>query len=168
MSEIMIAANMTLREYYASQVAVMHGRHMRAVSWILVSIAAASLASSAALTWGTPASLLAGLALVLLAVNMYWSGAVNARQRRLAYKGYTEAAPSYTFADECIVATSRYGQAFFPWATVKGVVETKAAYLLTPAIGNRYIVVPKRNIPPDKLGDFLQLLRTHQLSLAKG
>ena len=161
MNDITITAEMTLQEYHASQVALLEGRRMWIVSWALVSIGAASLASSAALTWGTPASFLAGLALVALAVSLYWSAALNATQRRRAYIRYKESNTSYTFTDERILATSRYAQASFAWAGVHHVVETKTAYLLT--VGNRYIFAPKRNIPPPQLNDFIRLLKTHRL-----
>jgi hypothetical protein len=39
-------------------------------------------------------------------------------------------------------------------------MELRTLYLLI--LGDRYICVPKRDIPPDQLGDFLQMLKAHQ------
>jgi uncharacterized protein (DUF58 family) len=161
LNEITITAEMTWQEYDACQNVLLRGKRMWIAIWTLLAIGAASLASSAALTWGTPASFLAGLALVTLAISLYWSAALNASLRRRAYIKYSESNPSYTFTIERILATSRYGQGSFAWAAVDDVTETRTAYLLE--VGNRYIFVPKRNIPSHSLDDFIRLLIAHRL-----
>ncbi len=60
-----------------------------------------------------------------------------------------------------MLATSRYAQSSLAWAGVDRVMEIKTVYLLV--VGNSYIYVPRRDIPPHNFGDFIQLLRTHQL-----
>ncbi|MFZ0574963.1 MAG: YcxB family protein [Candidatus Cybelea sp.] len=67
---------------------------------------------------------------------------------------------SYTFTEERIVAKWRDGQSSFAWTAVNRVMELGTLYLLI--LGDRYISVPKRDIPPDRLGDFLQMLKAHQ------
>jgi hypothetical protein len=161
LDEITIPAEMTLQEYGACQNVLLRGKRMWIATWTLLAVGAASLASSAALTWGTPASFLAGLALVTLAISFYWSAALNGSQTRRAYIKYSESNPSYTFTDEGILAMSRYAQGSFAWPAVDDVTETTTAYLL--AVGNRYIFVPKRNIPSHRLDDFIQLLIAHRL-----
>lgn len=153
---------MTLLEYNACQDALRGRKDSQAVLWVVLAVGAACLASSAALTWGTPASILAGLALATLIFSLYLTGQINATQRREAYKKYRESNPSYTFTNERILATSPYLQSSIAWAAVDRVIETNSAYLLI--VGRSCVCVPKRNIPSHDLDDFRQLLRTHQSS----
>jgi hypothetical protein len=154
---------MTFQEYYACQNALRYakGRGVPIGLWAVLATGAASIAASAALTWGTPASFLAGLALAAFTFSLLLSGQITATRHRQAYKTYRESSTSYTFTDERIVATSRYAECSFTWAAVDRVMELKASYLIT--IGNGYICIPKRNMPPDNFSDFVQLLRMHGL-----
>jgi hypothetical protein len=162
MNEITIRSEMTLQEYNACVDAWRPGKARPIVFWSLLTIGSASLASSAALTWGTPASILAGLALIAFSFIFFWSGQVSATQRRRGYKRFREADVRYTFAEERVLATWRDGQSSFAWAAVDRLKELSTLYVLI--LGDRYIIcVPKRHIPPDNLGDFIQLLRTHHL-----
>jgi len=163
MNEITIKTEMTLREYDACQDALRYGKGVPIVIWAVLATGAASLASSAALTWGTPASILAGMALAAFIFSIYFSSLITATRRRQAYKKYKESESNtiYIFTDERILATSRYAQTSLAWAGVDRVVEIKTVYLLV--VGNSYIYVPRRDIPPHNFGDFIQLLRTHQL-----
>lgn len=126
----------------------------------VVAVGAASLATSAALTWGSLASILAGLALIAFSFIYFWSGQISASRRRRGYKRFTDSDVSYTFTEERIVAKWRDGQSSFAWTAVNRVMELGTLYLLI--LGDRYISVPKRDIPPDRLGDFLQMLKAHQ------
>lgn len=150
-----------MQEYFAGADALPYGKGIRMTLWALLAIAAALLASSAALTWGAAASILAGLALTVYLFCLYWSGRIYAIQRRQTYKRYRESSTSYIFTSERIWATSRYIQSSIAWAGVDRVMEIKAVYLLI--VGNRHIIISKRNIPPDKVDDFIQLLRAHHL-----
>ncbi len=161
MNDITIPAEMTLQEYTACQDALRYSKGVRTVLWAVLAVGAACLASSAALTWGTPASILAGLALAAFFFTLYLVGRINATQGRKAYKRYRESNPSYTFTSERILATSRYVQSSIAWSAVDRVMETTKAYLLI--VGLSCVCVPKRNIPPQNLDDFIQLLRTHHL-----
>lgn len=161
MKEITISGEVTLQEYYSGLDVLPYGKGVRITLWAILAIGAASLASSAALTWGTSASILAGLALSVYIFCLYWSRRIYATQRRQAYERYRESSTSYTFTNERILATSRYVQSSFAWAGVDRAMEIRTVYLL--AVGNRYIIVPKRNIPPDNFEDFIQLLRAHHL-----
>ena len=67
----MISGEATLQEYCASLGALPYGKGVRITLWAILTIGAASLASSAALTWGTPASILAGLALAVYIFCLY-------------------------------------------------------------------------------------------------
>ncbi len=160
MNEITIRPEVTLQESYACQNA-RHGKGVRIVFWAAVAIGAASSVACAALTWGTPASLLAGLALAAFSFLYFLSRQVTAARLRWAYKRFTDSDVSYTFTQERIVATWRYGQSSLAWAAVDRIKELKALYLLT--VGSSAICVPKRRIPPHSLGDFIELLRTHGL-----
>lgn len=161
MNEITITPEMSWPEYNACQDALLYGNRTGIVMWALSAIGAASLAASAALTFGTPASLLAGLALAIFIFNLYFNGQINARRRRRAYGRYRESSARYTFTSDGIFATSRFGQAHFGWAGVDRVREMRALYLLD--VGNSYVCVPKRNIPAVSADAFTQLLRTHGL-----
>jgi flavin-dependent dehydrogenase len=161
MNEIAIRAEMTLQEYYACQDALLSRKGVKIVLWTVLAIGAAFLASSAALTFGTTASILAGAALATLIFSYFLGGQITAERRRQAYRRYRESNTSYIFTNERIVATSRYAESSIAWAGVDRVREMKTVYLLT--IGNWYICVPKRDIPPDSFGDFIQLLRTRGL-----
>jgi hypothetical protein len=161
MNEITITAEMTLQEYIACYRALVDRKGVRTVLWAILAVGAACLASSAALTWGSPASILAGLALAIYIFCMCLSGQITAKQNRESYKNFKESNTSYTFTNEQIMSTSRYAQGSIAWAGVDRVIETATAYLL--AVGNRAIFVLKRNIPPHDLGEFIQLLRTHHL-----
>src|SRR5579863_413731 len=107
MNEITIRPETTLQEYYACQNALRPGKGAGIVTWVIVYIGAASLALSAALTWGTPASLLAGLALVALSFSFFLTGRIHATQSRQIYKRYKGYDVSYIFTNERIVATWR-------------------------------------------------------------
>lgn len=159
MNELSISGEVTLQEYCAGADALRDGKGVRITLWAILTIGATSLASSAALTWGTPASILAGLALAVYIFCLYWSGRIYAIQRREAYNRYRESSTSYIFTNERILAMSRYVQSSFVWDGVDRVIDIKGVYLL--AVGNRYIIVPKRKIPPDKFDEFFQLLRAH-------
>jgi hypothetical protein len=161
MNALTIAADMTFQEYYACQSALVKRKNSWTVRWAVLAAGAACLASSAALTWGTPASIFAGLALAIYIFSLYWSWQIAAKQNRESYKRFRESNTSYTFTDEQILATSRYVQASIAWEGVDQVMEIGMAYLLT--VGNRPIFVLKRNIPLHELGGFIQLLRTHHL-----
>lgn len=156
MNEITIRPEMTFHEYYAGQNALMYGRHVRVITWAVVAVGAALLASSAALTWGTPASVLAGMALAAFAFSISLTGQITTARRQQAYKRYRDDNTSYTFTTEKILATSRYAHSSFAWAAVDRVIEKNALYLLS--VGNTYICIPKRDIPPQSVGDFTQLL----------
>lgn len=131
----MISGEATLQEYCASLDALPYGKGVRITLWAILTIGAASLASSAALTWGTPASILAGLALAVYIFCLYWSHRIYAIRRRQAYNRYRESSTSYIFTNERILATSRYVQSSFAWAGVDRAMEIKTVYLL--AVGNR-------------------------------
>ena len=150
---------MTPREYYACGNA-WYRKGERIVFCTVVAIGAASLATSAALTWGSPASILAGSALIAFSFIYFWSGQISASRRRRGYKRFMDSDVSYTFTPERIVAKWRDGESSFGWTAVDRVMELKTLYLLI--LGDRYICVPKRDIPPDQLGDFLQMLKAHQ------
>lgn len=158
MNEITIKAEMTPQEYYACQYA-RYGKGV--VYWATVAIGAASSAACAALTWGTPASLLAALALAAFSFIYFLSRQVTVARYRWACKRFTDLDVSYTFSQERIVAAWRYGQTSLAWAAVDRIKELKALYLLT--VGSSAICVPKRQIPHQDLADFIQLLRTHGL-----
>jgi YcxB-like protein len=159
-NEITIKAEMTPGEYYACGNA-WYRKGERIVIWTVVAIGAASLATSAALTWGSPASILAGVALIAFSFIYFWSGQISASRRRRGYKRFMDSDVSYTFTQERIVAKWRDGQSSFAWTAVDRVMELRTLYLLI--LGDRYICVPKRDIPPHNLGDFIELLRTHGL-----
>lgn len=153
---------MTLQEYYACLRALLfYGKGVRIVSWAVVAVGAACLALSAAMTWGTPASILAGVALTALVFSITWSGKISARRRRRTYTRFRESNTSYIFTNERILATSRYAQSSFAWGAVNRVMEMGTVYLLD--LGNSFICIPKRDIPPAGVSDFVQLLRTHRL-----
>jgi len=160
-NEVTIRPDMTLQEYYAYQNALRYGRCGPIVYWGVLAAGAACLASSAVLTWATPASVLAGLALAALIFILLLSGQFDTRRRRQAYERYRESNANYTFTNDRILGTSRYGESSLSWAAVDRVMETRTAYLLI--VRSSCICVPKRDIPPDKLGDFIQLLTTHHL-----
>jgi hypothetical protein len=151
-----IKAEMTLQEYYACRELLYPGSY-RIVIWALLGIGAAFLASSAALTWGTPASILAGLALATFIFTLLLIRQIAAPRSQRAYERYKESNTSYTFTSERILATSRYAQSSFAWAAVHRVIETSTLYLL--AVGNSFICIPKRDIPPHNVGGFIQLLK---------
>jgi hypothetical protein len=100
MNEITIRVEMTSQEYYAFQDAVSYGKGVRFGIWAVVYTGAAFLASSAALVWGTSASILAGLALAAFIFSFYWAGRIRAKQFRQAYTRYKEADTCYTFTSE--------------------------------------------------------------------
>ena len=79
---------MTLQEYLACYSALMDRKRVRTVLWAILAVGAACLASSAALTWGTSASALAGLALAIYIFCMYWSGRIAAKQNRESYRKF--------------------------------------------------------------------------------
>jgi hypothetical protein len=160
--QITIRPEMTLQEFYACQDALFPRKGVWIVTWAFVYIGAASLASSAALTWGTPASILAGLALAAFTFSFFLSGRIRATQIRQTYIRYRESNTSYTFTDERIVATSRHAESSLMWTAVDRLIELRTIYLLLTA-RNGQICLPKRDIPPHKLGEFIQLLRTHRL-----
>lgn len=161
MNELTITAEMTLQEYSACYSAMMYRKGSWIALWAVVAVGAACLASSAALTWGTPASILAGLALAIYIFCMYWNGHMMARRWRESYRRFRESNTSYTFTSEQIVAKSRYAQTSIAWAGVDRVMEIGTAYLLTAEY--RSILVLKRNIPLKDLGEFISLLKTHHL-----
>jgi hypothetical protein len=119
------------------------------------------LASSAALTWATAASILAGLALAAFTFISLLSGLFDVRRHRQGYERYRESNISYIFTHERILTTWRYGQSSFAWPAIDRVMEMRTVYLLD--VGNRYIYIPKRNIQPHDVGQFISLLRTHGL-----
>jgi hypothetical protein len=118
------------------------------------------LASSAALTWGTLASILAGLALATFASSIALGSQISAARGRRVYERYRESNTSYTFTSERILATSKYAQSSFAWTAVDRVIETSTFYVL--AVRNGFICVPKRDIPSQHVGDFIQLLAAHR------
>lgn len=153
---------MTFQEYCAWQDAWMYGRVGPIFFWTVLAIGVASSASSAALTWATPASLLAGVAFAVFFFFGYiWASQVTRARRQKAYQRYRESNTSYTFTNARILATSRYIQSSIAWAAVDRVMERRAVYLLV--LRNSYVCIPKRSIPPDDFDDFIQLLRTHHL-----
>ena len=162
MNEITIRPEMTYQEYCAYQDALMYGSVGPIFFWTVLAIGAASSVASAALTWASPASLLAGLAFASVFFFGYiLFGQSTGGRRRKAYQRYSESETSYIFTNDLILATSRYVQSSIAWAAVDRVLERRAVYLL--AIRNSYICVPKRAIPPDDTDDFIQLLRTRHL-----
>ena len=161
MNEITIRPEMTYQEYSAYQDAVQYGNVGRVFFWTALAIGAASSAASAALTWPTPASLLAGLAFAVFFFFGYLLFGHAGARRRKAYQRYKESNTSYTFTNDRILATSRYVQSSIAWAAVDRVKVRRTVYLLV--IRGSYMCVPKRDIPPDGVDDFIQLLRKHQL-----
>lgn len=159
MNEITIKSEMSLQEYYACG-ALLYSKWYRNVFWTALAIGAACLASSAALTWGTLASILAGLALATFASSIALGSQISAARGRRVYERYRESNTSYTFTSERILATSKYAQSSFAWTAVDRVIETSTFYVL--AVRNGFICVPKRDIPPQDVGDFIQLLGTHR------
>jgi hypothetical protein len=152
---------MTRQEYdNACRAALSYGKAVRVALWAIPAVSACLLASSAALTWGTPASILASLALVVFFLGFTATGQINAAKHRQIYARYREADPSYTFTNQLILATSRYVQSSIAWAAVGRVIETRALFVLE--LRNSYICIPKRDIPTDRLGDFMQLLKAHR------
>jgi hypothetical protein len=113
------------------------------------------------MTWGTFASLLAGLALVIFFVSAYWSGHISSIRMRQAYETYRGRHTTYTISDERIMATTRYGQSSIPWTAVDRGMELQTVYVL--AVGFSYICIAKRQIPPANADDFVRHLRTHRL-----
>ena len=113
------------------------------------------------LTWGTPASILAGLALSVFICSLYVIGYINASLHRKAYERYSESSPTYTFTNEQILVARRYVQSSIAWQAVDRALETKTAYVLI--VGLSFVCVPRRNIPAHNLYDFIQLRRTHHL-----
>ena len=87
MNDITITTEMTLQEYYACQHAVRYRKGAWGVLWAVFAVGAACLASSAALTWGTPASMLTGLALAAFIFFLYLGGQ---NQRYTTPKGIQE------------------------------------------------------------------------------
>jgi hypothetical protein len=163
-NEITIKAEITPQEYRAcGNASIRKGE--RIVYWAAVAIGAASSAACAALTLGTPASLLAALALAAFSFIYFLNRQITAARLRWGYKRFTESDVSYTFTEERIVTTWLYGQNSFAWVAVDRVIELKALYLL--AVGRSGICVPKRDIPPDRVGDFIQLLTTHQATVSE-
>ena len=161
MNEITIRPEMTYQEYCAYQDAVQYGSVGPIFFWTALAIGAASSAASAALTWPTPSSLLAGLAFaVFLFFGYLLFGRIGARRRK-AYQWYRESNTSYTFTNDRILTTSRYVQISVAWAAVDRVIVKRTVYFLV--IRTLYICVPKRDIPQDGFDDFIQLLRTHNL-----
>jgi hypothetical protein len=150
---------MTFQEYSACQNALFGGKGARIALWTVLTIGAACLASSAAMTWGTPASILAGLALAAFGFIFLWGGRARATRFRQAYLRQKESYSSYVFTTERILVSSRNGQSSLMWSAVTRALETKTLYVL--AGGNWCLCIPKRAIPPDDLAEFIQLLRTH-------
>jgi hypothetical protein len=162
MNEITIRPEMTFGEYCDCRDALRYGKVGPIFFWTVLAIGAASSASSATLTWGTPASLLAGLAFAAFFFFIYiWGGQITGTRRQDAYKRYRELNTSYIFTNERILIMSRHGQSSLVWAAVDRLVEIRTVYLL--AVGNSQICVPKRDIPPESFEEFLQLLKTHRL-----
>lgn len=108
---------------------------------------------------GNSRSILAGLALATFFFGFMLSSRTTAALRRKAYARYRESNATYTFSDRGILATSRYAQGSFVWAAMDRVIETKGLFLL--CVGNSYICVPKRDIPPNSFSDFTQMLGAH-------
>ena len=162
MNEITISAEMKFQDYCAYQDVLRYGKVGPIFWWSVLAIGAASSASSAVLTWGTPASLLAGLAFAVFFFFSYiLGGQITGARRRKAYRRYREFNMSYIFTNERILVVWRYGQTSVAWAAVERVTDMKTVYLL--AVGNSHICVSKRDIPPDDFDDFIQLLRNHHL-----
>lgn len=122
---------------------------------------AACLASSAALTWATAASILTGLALAALIFISLLVGLFDFRRYRRGYERYRESNISYVFAGERILTTWRYGQSSLSWPAIDRVVERGTLYLFR--VGNGHIYIPKRDIQPHGVGDFMPLLRERGL-----
>jgi hypothetical protein len=158
MDAIAVAPQMTFREYSSCQDAL-SPKCQRMAIWAFVLLGTGCLAASAAITWGTTASILDGLALAVLAFATLWAGRVRATVRRRIYLKYRDFDTRYTFTNEQISATSRYSETRYTWAAIDRIVETDALYLLT--IGHSYIAVTKRSIPFSRSDDFIQLLKTH-------
>jgi hypothetical protein len=159
MNEITVNPQMTFQEYAACQDALLHGKGLRLASWAILASGAVCLAASAALTWATAASILDGLGLTAFATILLWNARTRATARRQAYIKYRDSEMRYTFSDEQILATSRYAEVRFNWAAIDQIIETGTVYLMT--IGNSYVAVTKRSIPPSSFHGFTQLLGAH-------
>lgn len=162
MNEITIRPELTWREFNVLR----YGKVGPIAFWALLTIGAACLATSAAMTWATTASILAGLALAAFIFILLLTGLFNVRGNRRTYERFGESNITYVFTNERILTTWRYGQSSLAWQAIDRLTETKTLYLL--ASGNRYVFyVPKRNIQPHNVGEFIHLLRTHGLLKGK-
>lgn len=150
-----------MQEYSECQKALGYSRTSRAVVRTIAALGVVLLASSAAMTFGSAASILAGLALVAFSLMFFVGGQIGATYVKQAYKRFRESTPSYTFTNDRISATSQYAEFSADWAAVDRVIVTKTTYIF--AIGNSFICVPKRDIAPENGGGFTELLRTHRL-----
>jgi len=158
---IAITPEVTLQEYNAGLHASRNWENAQTVFRALYAIGSVCLAASAALTWGTPASILAGLALFAFIFNLYFVGRVNASLRNRGFKRYVESNRTYVFTDEHILLERPNVRGAIGWPAVDRALETKTAYLLI--VGSSFMCIPKRNIPTGSLDDFMQLLRAHRL-----
>jgi hypothetical protein len=158
-AEIQVDSTATLQEYQRCQNLLSVSKGMRGILQVLLALGVGALVFSVVATWGLPASAAGALALVSLFVYAVLQGQMTNARVRAAYRRLKEAGVKYAFSDDTISWSMRGGRAEVAWYWLDRIVQEPDLFVF--ARGNWYLCVPRRDVPPERLAEFLDLIAKH-------
>lgn len=106
-----------------------------------------------------PASIAGAVGLVSFLVYVLVQARVSNARLRAAYRRVRESDLTYTFTGETIRWSMRDGHADVSWDWLDRIVQDPDLFVF--ARGYWYLCVPRRDVPPERLADFLDLIVKH-------
>jgi hypothetical protein len=159
LTEIVVESTATLQEYQRCQRLLAVPKGLRSALWLLLALGACALTFSVVETWGLPASVAGAVALVSFFVYVLVLAQMANRRLRAAYRRVSEAGVTYAFSDDAIRWSMRDGHAEVGWGWLDRIVEDTDLFVF--ARGYWYLCVPRRDVPHERLSDFLDLIVKH-------
>jgi len=159
LTEILVSSTATLQEYQRCQSVLSVPKGLRGILQMLLALGACALAFSVVETWGLPASAAGALALVSFFIYLLVLGQMTNARLRSAYRRVKEAGVTYAFTDDTIRWTMRGGRAEVAWDWLDRIVSEPDLFVF--ARGYWYLCVPRRDVPPERLADFQDLIVKH-------
>jgi hypothetical protein len=160
LTEILVNSTATLQEYQRCQNLLSVPKGLRSFLQVLLALGACALAFSVVATWGLPASGAGAVALVSFFIYVFVLAQLTNARLRSAYRRVMEAGLTYAFTDETIRWTMQGGRAEVAWNWLDRIVCEPDLFVF--ARGYWYLCVPRRDVPPERLADFQNLIVRHE------
>jgi hypothetical protein len=122
-------------------------------------LGAGALVFSVVETWGLAASAAGAVALVSFFAYLVVLAQMTNARLRAAYRRLQEAGVTYTFTDDTISWSMRNARAEVGWDWLDRILQEPDLFVL--ARGYWYLCIPRRDVPPERLADFLDLIVKH-------